>query len=80
MNSCIAIETDYLRSDRTIETILVRNSKSEKLFWVYNFEGIHFRLFETWLAVDHFFKHAEEPLHSFNSETDVDDYLLQVPL
>ena len=39
MNSYKAIDVFYLRSDRTIETILVSNHKAEKVLFVYNYQG-----------------------------------------
>lgn len=46
MNSYTAIDVSYLRSDRTIETVLVTNAVTEKVFFVYNYEGYSFRVCE----------------------------------
>ena len=49
MNNINQIQVDYLRSNRTIETILLTDmikSKIHKVVYVYNYEGYHFRIFE----------------------------------
>lgn len=80
MNSIKAISTDYLRSDRSIETLLISKGSHEKMFWIYNFEGIHFRVFEQWSDVLAFFNDAFEPKHAFEHENDLDNFLLNAPL
>jgi hypothetical protein len=78
MNSIYALDTSYLRSDRTIETILVKRGSDSKMVWIYNFEGIHFRVFEKLLDVHHFLNDATEAQYSFSSEKELDEFLLHV--
>lgn len=40
-NKIDAIQIDYIISSRTIESILVSNQKVNKIYFIYNFEGIH---------------------------------------
>ena len=58
MNTVNAIETTYLDSaSRTLETILLTNQKkkTEKIVYIYNYEGKHFRIFENIIEVINFF-------------------------
>ncbi|MBU2028776.1 hypothetical protein KJ761_02700 [Patescibacteria group bacterium] len=47
MNTITLLGTNYLRPNRTIESILLSNKKAKKLVFVYNYEGVHFRVFES---------------------------------
>ncbi len=47
MNSFTAVDVFYLRSNRTIETILLRNKRMQKMLFVYNYQGLTYRIFET---------------------------------
>lgn len=80
MNSIKTIETEYLRSNRTIDTILVNQGVISKIFWIYNFEGIHFRVFEKLLEVHNFLNNSFEAKYSFNNEKELDDFLLNLHL
>lgn len=74
MNTFHAIEVDYLRPSRTIETILLENDKDRKILYVYNYEGWHFRVFNTVLDVVNFFDDKFEPEIQFEDENELDDY------
>jgi hypothetical protein len=80
MNNFKTLETDYLRSSRTIESVLVSNNQIEKLFFVYNFEGYYFRVFDTVLALINFFDKNIESHVSFDQETELDNFFLNVKL
>jgi hypothetical protein len=80
MNSFKIINTDYLRSSRTIETVLVSNATTEKVFWIYNYEGWFFRVFENLLDMMKFFDNTFEPKISFENEMEVDRYLVTIQL
>jgi hypothetical protein len=80
MNSIKTIDTEYLRSDRTVDTILVNQGVLSKALWVYNFEGIHFRVFEKFLDVHNFLSNSFEAKYAFNSEKELDDFLLSFHL
>ena len=58
MNSIEAVQVDYIKySSRTLETILLINkeNKSKKVVYLYNYEGVHFRIFENIIEVANFF-------------------------
>lgn len=55
MNTFATINTEYIRASRTIETVLVSMGKFSKIFFVYNYEGVSFRLFKSHLDLIHFF-------------------------
>lgn len=80
MNKIHTIDTEYLRSDRTIDTILVSQGLISKALWIYNFEGIHFRVFDKVLDIHSFLSNAFEPMCSFESENELDDFLLNLHL
>lgn len=46
MNTLTMTNVDYLRANRTIETIQLSNNDSAKTVFIFNYEGKHFRVFE----------------------------------
>ena len=80
MNTFQAIHAEYLRADRTIETILVKNKNHERIFFIYNDQGCHFRVFENVLDIVDFFADKFEPKISFDDEDELDEYLEKVDL
>lgn len=81
MNMVKAINTDYLRSSRTIETLLVSNDNSEQVFFVYNYEGYSFRLFCSLLNLIKFFQGDEsEDYYHFDTEKELDLFLSNMDL
>ncbi|WP_250161344.1 hypothetical protein [Algoriphagus algorifonticola] len=80
MNQLIPIATEYLTPSRTLEILnLVRFEKSKQVY-VYNYEGTQFRVFESLVDLIRFFELGKEPLYSFDSEEDLDEFLEQLPL
>jgi len=80
MNSLQTLRTIYLRASRTIETILVSNDINNKHFYLYNYEGYSFRVFETKKEVSDFFNlNIESKLH-FDTEHSLDNYLSNLPI
>lgn len=75
MNNFSQIEVFYLRSSRTIETILLEGSSKKRIVYVYNFEGWHFRVFNNIMEVINFFDDKFEPEISFEDEEELDKYL-----
>jgi hypothetical protein len=80
MNTLLTLHTDYLRADRSIDTLLLQNGNNHQTLWVYNFEGVHFRVFSQVTQLMAFFHHAAEADYSFEEEKDLDDFLLHYPL
>ena len=61
MNTIQTISTEYLRASRTIETVLVTNTTTNKLFYIYNYEGWFYRVFNNLVDLINFFDDAFEP-------------------
>ncbi len=80
MNTFKTINTAYLRASRTIETILVSSDELSKLFFVYNYEGNSYRVFENHLSLIHFFQEKNESEYHFNTEDEVDQFLSKVKM
>lgn len=78
MNTFKALDVAYIRSSRTIETILISNGNNSKAFFVYNHEGNSFRVFEDHLDLIHFFQDKAESNYHFNTEIELDDFLSNV--
>lgn len=80
MNNFKTINTEYLRASRTIETVIVSNENSSAFFFIYNYEGVSFRVFKTHIDLIHFFQNKSESIIHFDSENAVDDFLSEVKL
>ena len=80
MNNVAYIELDYLRSSRTVETILLENSSKKIIVYVYNYEGWHFRFFNNIIQVLYFFDDKFEPEVSFEDEEELGKYLENLDL
>ena len=80
MNQLQTIKTEYLRSSRTIETVLVINRKLSEVFFVYNYEGNSFRVFESHLKLVNFFQDKCESDYHFSTENELDDFLSEFKL
>lgn len=78
MNTFEAINTEYLRSSRTIETVLVTRDNHQKVFFVYNYEGNSYRVFENHWDLILFFQDKAESDHHFGTEDALDEFLLEV--
>ena len=80
MNAIQTLNTEYLRPSRTIETILVSKENLSKVFFVYNYEGNSFRLFENHIGLIHFFQDKSESDFHFSTEQELDFFLSQTNL
>lgn len=81
MNTLFTTNTIYYtRASRTIETILVSNNIGTKPFYIYNYEGYSFRVFETKKEVSNFFNLNVESKFHFDTEVELDDYLMNVKI
>lgn len=62
MNRVEQIEASYLRSNRTIETILLtdlNDGSRQRIVYVYNYEGYHYRIFDDLIELTKFFNNNE---------------------
>lgn len=80
MNTFHTINTEYLRASRTLETTLVSKESMSKVFFIYNYEGNSFRVFENLLALIKFFRNEEDTNIHFNTEIELDDFLMKVEI
>ena len=78
MNAIQTISTEYLRASRTIETVLITNTTTNKLFYIYNYEGWFYRVFNNLVDLNNFFDDAFEPAIWFEKEEALDNYLFGV--
>ena len=65
--------TTYITPNRTLETISVNGS--DAYFYVYNYKGIHFRLFMDLVELAQFFQLGTEPKYDFSEEGELDLFL-----
>ena len=75
MNKILPLSTEYLTASRSIEVLTLINQKESKLIYIYNYEGTHFRFFESILSLIAFFEQGIEPEISFLSEQELDKFL-----
>ena len=80
MNTFQTLNTEYLRASRTIETVLISKESSNKLFFIYNYEGSSFRVFENHLDLLVFFQNKNESKYHFKSEKELDSFLSEVKI
>jgi hypothetical protein len=81
MNSIQTIHTQYIRyANRSLDTVkVVSEMGQEKTLWIYNFEGIHFRVFgsekEAWNLLDN---KADDCLIDFDKEEELERFLVEI--
>jgi len=80
MNTFTSINTQYLRSSRTIETVEVCNSKTKKLFYIYNYEGYSFRIFDNVLDLIGFFEFNSNKYLHFETEQELNNFFSKLNL
>ncbi len=76
MNKITVISTEYITPSRTVEMIALENSRRRRAVFIYNYEGTHFRFFETLISLLQFFELGQEPNISFYTEFELDSYLM----
>jgi len=64
MNKIETVQVDELiYASRTLETILLTNEKKQqKVVYLYNYEGVHFRIFENLIEVSKFLNNKPHKL------------------
>lgn len=76
MSNFSVIQAEYLRSDKTIETILITDKKYSKLIYVYNYEGVCFRVFNEILELSKCLQGISyNLLAECTTENELDDFL-----
>lgn len=80
MNKYTALDVSYLRPSRTIETILLENGDNKRIIYVYNYEGIHFSVFNFIVDILEFFNNELEAEISFETDEELNYYLQNLDL
>ncbi|MCH7413111.1 hypothetical protein MM213_06430 [Belliella sp. R4-6] len=78
MNKVNQISVEYITPSRSIEVYKLTSLGKSKLVFVYNYEGIQFRFFESIIDLIRFFEIGREPMSIFGSEEELDDYLNKI--
>ena len=77
MNKIEAISADYITSSRTIEVYQVSNENGDVCtFFLFNRDGISFRLFSSALEMVKFFRDETHVSIHFEKEKRLDKYLM----
>ncbi len=76
MNEIWAVKTIYVRSSRTLEFITVTNGQGTRIFYLYNYECFHYRLFDSKIEVRKFFNCEDAQFLEFSDEDVLDSYLM----
>ena len=72
MNKMVC-HTEYITSNRTLETISLDGS--DTYLYVYNYKGVHFRLFMDLVELAQFFQFGTEPKYDFSEDVELDLFL-----
>ncbi|HUH29433.1 hypothetical protein [Gelidibacter sp.] len=75
MNTFKAVHTEYLKPSRTIETVLVSKENLSQVYFIYNYEGNSFSVFENHLDLILFFQDKAESDFEFRTEKALDEFL-----
>ena len=79
MNKIELLQTNYVRSNRTIDTVLLTDTKSslrQTIVYVYNYEGYHFRIFENIFEISNFLMNEDcKIIKDFDKEEECYKYL-----
>ena len=73
MNTINHCSVEYITASKTIEIVSLKNTDS--LFYIYNNEGNHFRVFTELISLMSFFQFGVEPKHTFSNDEEVDDFI-----
>lgn len=78
MNTLTTLSNEYLRSDKSIDTVLVSNGHSNRIFYIYNYQGYSFKVFDSLIMLMEFFQDKFETVVHFEREEEVDAFLQEV--
>ena len=76
MNKFSTINCHYIRPSITIESILIKNTQcKEKIVYVYNYEGYHFRVFGNVIELTNFLNGDDYNLMAeYSTDRGLDNY------
>jgi hypothetical protein len=76
MNELIKNKVLYLRPSRTIEIIKLGMNKRSNILYIYNYEGNHFRVFDSKKNIKNFLMNNDyDIIYETNIDKELDDYL-----
>ena len=76
MNDINILKTIEIRASRTLDMLSVSDKNKRKLLFLYNYEGIHYRLFDCKMEVRKFFNCEDATFLEFEDDKALDFYLL----
>jgi YHS domain-containing protein len=70
-------QTTHLRPNITVETIALGNpNQTPKTLYVYNYKGVHYRVFSTQKHLENFLENIPAPiLADFTNDSELDAFL-----
>lgn len=75
MNKFYTITTKEFNTSKTLETLIIFNEEKNRVFHIYNYEGVHFRLFLNQVNVEKFLNHENAYYLDFDHEKELEEYL-----
>lgn len=78
MNQIRQNNCEYVRPNITIEIISVINNFTEKVYYIYNYKGMSFRLFSSKNHLEDFLENPSFEDHHFENDEQLDNYLNQL--
>lgn len=73
MNTINHCTVEYLTPNKTLETVSLKNT--DRLLYIYNYKGNHYRVFTELLSLIRFFESGVEPKHTFCTDEEVDEFI-----
>lgn len=73
MNIINHCSVEYISANKTIEIVSLINS--DRLFYIYNYKGNHFRVFTELLPLIFFFQFGIEPKYTFLNDDELDNFI-----
>lgn len=80
MNTIIQTNVNYLHPSRTMEVLLIKSGHIIQEIFIYNYEGIHFRVFENQKEANKFLNGDSnaKTITEFIDENELDSFLQKV--
>ncbi len=75
MNKIISNEVFYIRPDKTIETLILNNTKTDKLFFIFNNQGLYFNVFHNIIELLKYLNNKISISEYFEDEDELDYFL-----
>jgi hypothetical protein len=76
MNDIRILKTIEIRASKTLDILLISSINENNILYTYNYEGIHYRVFDCKKEVRKFFQCENALFLEFLDDEDLDSYLL----